>query len=75
MSRTIWNTWKAFSATLGDFQSRIVLTLFYFTIVVPFGVGLRLFGDPLRLKGFRQATAWPDRSPTEATLEEARQQF
>lgn len=75
MLKRAWETWKAFSAALGDFQSRIILTLFYFVIAAPFGLGLRLLSDPLHLKGFRQAAAWPERPPAATTLEEARQQF
>jgi hypothetical protein len=75
MLRQKWETWKVFSATLGDFQSRIVLMLLYFTVVAPFGLGLRLLSDPLRIKGSRQETAWLERAPIQITLDEARQQF
>jgi hypothetical protein len=75
MLRRVWETWKAFSAALGDFQSRIILVLFYFTIVAPFGLGLRLLGDPLQTRGFQQAQAWPERPAAPDTLEKAREQF
>jgi hypothetical protein len=75
MLRRLWEIWKAFSAALGDFQSRIILALFYFTIVAPFGLGLRLLSDPLQLKGFQQARTWPERPAASDNLEKARQQF
>jgi hypothetical protein len=75
MPGRIWGTWKTFSAALGDFQSRIILMLFYFTIVAPFGLLVRLLGDPLNRKGFQQASAWPERPSSPSTLEEGRQQF
>jgi hypothetical protein len=75
MLRQMWDRWKVFSTTLGDFQSRIILMVLYFSIVIPFGLGLRLLSDPLRVKGSHREPAWLDRSPTRFTLEEARQQF
>jgi hypothetical protein len=75
MLRQMWNRWKLFSTALGDFQSRIVLMLLYFSIVIPFGLGLRLLSDPLHVKGSRREPAWLVRAPARGTLEEARQQF
>lgn len=45
-----WHNWKAFGQFLGDWLARVVLTIFYFTILIPFGLGVRLFADPLRIK-------------------------
>ncbi len=45
-----WHNWKAFGQFLGDWLARVVLTVFYFTIFVPFGLGVRLFADPLQIK-------------------------
>ena len=42
----------------GDFQARLLLTLFYFTVFVPFGAGLRLLGDPWRLRRSPEASGW-----------------
>lgn len=50
MLKKAWETWKAFARKVGDFQTRIVLTLFYFVVVAPFGLALRAFSDPLRVK-------------------------
>jgi len=35
---------------IGNFMNRLILSLFYFVIVLPFGLGVRLFSDPLRIK-------------------------
>lgn len=29
----VWHAWKTFARKLGDFNSRLILTLFYFVIV------------------------------------------
>lgn len=43
--RKLWSLWKRFGQAMGDFIARLVLTLFYFTIFAPFGLGVRLWGD------------------------------
>jgi len=46
----LWNAWKAFGHKMGMFQTRVLLTVFYFVIVAPFACGVRLFQDPLRVR-------------------------
>lgn len=57
-----WARFKLISRAIGNFQSRVLLTLFYFLILAPFGLGVRLFRDPLRLK-FRHCSHWLHRGP------------
>jgi hypothetical protein len=55
--------WLRFGALLHIVVSPVLLGLFFFTAVVPIGLGLRLFGkDPLRLKR-GAATYWIERQP------------
>ena len=68
--KQFWHAWKRFGQMMGDFLARIVLTLFYFTIFLPFGLGVRLGSDPLDLR--RRAPAWVGRSTHDKTLEDAR---
>lgn len=76
MLRRAWETWKDFARDLGDYQSRLILTLFYFFILAPFGVAGRVFGDPLRLRGAERHSHWLERSDTGSEkLERARNQF
>ena len=69
-----WKRWLIIAGIIGDFQARVVLSLFYFLIVLPFGLAVRLFGDPLRIKGTR-TTNWTAFTPTTRTLEDMRKQF
>ena len=48
--KTAWKKWRAFGQVMGDFVARIFMTVFYFTVAIPFGIGVRLFKDPLHLK-------------------------
>ncbi len=50
MLRKLWSHWLVLARKIGQFQSRIILTLFYFIFVTPFGLGVRLFADPLHVK-------------------------
>ena len=42
--------WLVLARKIGQFQSRIILTVFYFVFVTPFGLGVRFFADPLHIK-------------------------
>ncbi len=50
MLRKLWSHWLVLAYKIGQFQSRIVLTFFYFVFVTPFGLGVRLFADPLHIR-------------------------
>jgi hypothetical protein len=67
-----WDRFTVIAGIVGDVQGRVIVTLFYFTILVPFGIGSRLFSDPLRIKS--SSPHWLDRHPVENGLEEARRQ-
>jgi hypothetical protein len=67
-----WQAWKDLAHKIGNFQARVILTIFYAILVLPFGLMARLFSDPLRIK--KKPEQWLDH-PTEAyDLEWARKQ-
>lgn len=66
-----WERYKIFGQIFGDAQGRVFTQIFYFTIMVPFGIGVRVFMDPLHLK---EAVHWVDREPLSSSLEDARRQ-
>lgn len=67
----IWQVWKKFGQVVGDIVGRVILTVFYFTVFLPFGLGVRLLGDPLDIRSQR-AAAWLDRTTTDLTLSDTR---
>lgn len=73
--RRIWESWQWFALRLSAFQSKVLLMLFYFIIVAPFGLALRTFGDPMRLKRARSLTGWLSRTDPTPTFNESRRQF
>jgi hypothetical protein len=59
---------------IGDFQSRLLLTLFYLLVAAPFGLIARII-DPLRLRPRAVPSVWLKRTTTDDTLQAARRQF
>lgn len=84
--REIWDiAWHRFNLIQGvvsDANARIIAVLFYFTILVPFGVLYSLTSDPFLEeettnkagKTTNMAQAWHDRDPVPTDLEIARRQ-
>jgi hypothetical protein len=73
--RRAWAGWKAFAGEVGNYQGRLLLAFFYFIIVTPFGIGVRLFSDPLKVKPHPRMTCWSKRDSQRQELEAARAQF
>jgi hypothetical protein len=72
--RKAWEAWKRFGQLIGDFIGRLVLTVFYFTLFMPFGLGVRLFGDPMAIRKNHQAN-WLERSTRDLTIDDSRRLF
>jgi hypothetical protein len=64
--------WKKFGHAIGNFQARVLLTLIYYVLVLPFGLAVRLFSDSMHSK--KRPEKWFDHPPLPNTLEEARRQ-
>lgn len=67
MLKRFWEGWKRVGQWIGDAVARIVLTVFYFTIFLPFGLMSRLFADPLQIKR-GGAELWQPRTTRDRTL-------
>ena len=63
-----------FAMVIGNFNSRVVLTLFYAIVVLPFGLAVRIFRDPLAIRQ-KRSSAWTDIKHPTQTIEEGRKQF
>jgi hypothetical protein len=74
MLRNLWNRWKAFGQKIADFQARLILTLVYFIVVLPFGLIIRGFGDPLNIRKASRESSWLPKHLDEPTLENSRSQ-
>lgn len=67
--------WKGFAIEMGSYQSRILLAFFYFLVVSPFGILVRLFSDPLNTKSLAGLSFWKNRSEICGKLRAAKRQF
>lgn len=69
-----WQAWKQIGQFIGDLIGRLVLTIFYFTLFMPFALGVRLFSDPLAIRLHGRAK-WVERTTHDLTLEDSRRLF
>lgn len=73
-ARKLWEGWKRIARKIGDFQARVLMTIFYFVILGPLAMVLRWRSDPLAMKP-RTARGWVDREAREGSaMEHARRQ-
>lgn len=72
--RKVWQAWKRIGQAIGDTLARVVLTVFYFTLFMPFGLGVRLLGDPLMIRR-RGLSNWLERTTHDLTLDDTRRLF
>jgi hypothetical protein len=70
--KKIWERWKRLAHHIGNFQARLLLTVLYLVLLLPFGLIVRLLADPLRTK--RRPESWLDHPESPATFEWARRQ-
>ncbi len=73
--RELWAAWKRVARRIGDFQARVLLTIFYFVLLAPFALIVRRTSDPLTLKPGAQRGWGMRENPAEYTVEMARRQF
>jgi hypothetical protein len=73
--RRLWEGWKRFGKKAGDFQCRLLLSVFYFAVMSPFALGVRLGADPLAIKP-RTSKGWRERPPAPPlTAQRAQEQY
>jgi len=73
--RKLWEWWKRVARKIGDFNARVILTLFYFIFLAPFALAIRFLTDPLAIKN-KSTPSWGIKSQNEESLlEQARKQF
>ncbi len=75
LSKNLWQRWLIFSKRVAEFQSRVILSLFYFTFVMPFALAIKLFSDPLGIKYKTGKSYWLPKRLIEDSLKESRRQF
>jgi hypothetical protein len=77
-----WHRFNVIQAIVSDANARIIAILFYFTVLLPFGLAYTAMADPLRLKLVKGSDGkmksvgqvWLEREPVPNDLDSARQQ-
>ena len=69
-----WQAWKRIGQFIGDQIGRLVLTVFYFTLFMPFALIVRFLLDPLGIRPPSRAK-WLERRTQDLTLEDSRRLF
>ena len=59
---------------IGTFQAKIILAIFYFTLLAIPGLIISLFSDPLMIRK-KAKTYWIEWTKKEASLKEAKNQW
>lgn len=70
--RRFKKAWTGFAHRMGNYQGRLILVFFYFTVVLPFGIPVMLFSDPL---ASRKLPAWHERPQQKPDISRSRLQF
>jgi hypothetical protein len=73
--RRVWERWKVIAHAIGNFQARVLLTVFYFVVVPPFAVIAKLFTDPLSLRAPRGDSYWVPRARPASAERSGTRQF
>jgi len=75
MMKNVWEWWKRVARKIGDFQARIILTIFYFIVLGPFALAVRWGSDPLAIKPSTPRGWYPKTEGKGTPIEQATNQF
>jgi len=73
--KNLWEWWKRVARKIGDFQARVILTIFYFVVLGPFALAVRLGSDPLAIKPGTPRGWHPKTEGKSTTIEQTTKQF
>ena len=76
--KKLWQNWTDFSRHMGSYQSRVLLSFFFFLLVSPIALLLKAFSDPLRIKpkSFGPGGShWLSKKEIDSNQEQYRRQF
>lgn len=72
--KRLWSAWGRIAKKIGNFQARVLLAVFYFTVFCPFALIVRWGTDPLAIKS-DSPHGWRALDPPEGLpLDRARKQ-
>ena len=72
--RRLWDGWMVVARAIGNFNARLLLSLFYFLFILPLGLITGVAKDFLGIRR-RPSSSWHQKDDPSRTLEEGRRQF
>ena len=76
MSNKIWIFWKRLAGRLAIIQTAVILTFFYFLVIGPFAMIIKLLRKDLLDKKWKQNKSfWKEKEKMYVTLKSAKRQF
>lgn len=72
--RRAWEGWKRLAHKIGVFNTRVIMSVLYFLVVLPTGLIFKAFSDPLQLSEPKDSN-WVPLPPHTDNLDSARHQF
>jgi hypothetical protein len=72
--RRVWDHWRQAAHALGVVQTRFLMLIIYALVVVPTGILMRMFRDPLHLRP-PETGNWTPTRPRDRSVDDARNQF
>lgn len=76
--KRLWKIWQGFSRRMGVFQSRVLLSFFYFIFLTPISLIIKLTSDPLNIKHRSQGASgsfWLTKEAISSEIADFRRQF
>ncbi len=74
LTQLAWERFSIIARIFGDMQARVVATLLYYTLILPFGLIMRAGKNPFQESTADNPTAWLKREPVDNTPEGAARQ-
>ena len=75
LAKRAWQRWTVIAHIIGNFHARVLLSLFYFVIVPPFALIVKLAKDPLQLRLAAGTSGWNERPEPLPPSQTAQRQF
>ena len=75
MLKSIWKIYKPIAQTIGNFMGQLIMTIFYLIILLPLGLIMRLFSDPLNIKTSARKSNFGNWEHPKQNLEGAKKQY
>lgn len=72
--KKLWDGWMRVAKVIGNFNARVILSLFYFVLMVPIGLIVGATKDYLGIREHPTST-WKEMDGHAQSVEEGRRQF